>query len=268
MSTYQDGMIVVDVGNPDRHAKILKAGAEVSEIRFDDDGAERAVSNEYLRPVGMTYCVNGVELAKPTLEEPQEEDAVRLGQEAWHRLRAHSTWQDWKKVGAAHVIGRTTAMRDGHVNKPKGRSYNAAFLAWQKKFGFDLDKGDRSRLYAVMDHLAEIEAWLATVKPAERLRLNHPNSVWRRWKKATAVVDPNKPEKVSAVQKLKDSVIQLSEECARMKREIDRGGGDLWTPDDRPEVIAEIMVSKLSLYKVEKVAREMLKFAKSKKVSA
>jgi hypothetical protein len=223
--TYQDGVV-----SPDHH-------------RFDVDGAERALDS--------------------AADQNLPED-IRQGQEALRRLRDHSTWEDWKRVGRAHEAGRTTAMHDSGSNKPAGRGYNAAFHAWVKKFGFDLDKGDRARLFDVMDHLMEIEAWLETLKPAERLRLNHPSSVWRRWKKETAVVDPNKPAKVSAAQKLKD----LSEENARMKREIEKGGGDLWTPDDRPEVIAQIMASKLSAYKVEKVAREMLKLAKSKKVSA
>jgi hypothetical protein len=260
MSTYQDGMLVVDVGSPDRHAKILKAGPEVSEIRFAD-GAERAVSNDYLR------AIHDDRLDSPTLTDQNLPEDIRQGQEAWRRLRDdHSTWEDWKQVGKAHVVGRATARRN--TNKTSGRKYNEAFHAWMKKFGFDLDKGDRARLFNVMDHLVDIETWLATLKPAERLRLNHPSSVWRRWKKATAVVDPDKPEKVSAFQQWKDSVAQLSEENARLKREIDQGGGDLWTPDDRPEDIAQIMVSKLSLYKVEKVAREMLKLAKSKKVAA
>jgi hypothetical protein len=95
------------------------------------------------------------ELDNPThVGESPEITAIRRGQEAWCRLRAGLTWADWVAVGMAHVIGRTTAMRDGHINKPKGRSYNAAFSAWQKKFGFEsLDKGDRARLFDVMDHL-------------------------------------------------------------------------------------------------------------------
>jgi hypothetical protein len=228
--------------------------------------------NGYLRAIDASASSTEpieVELARPTPEEPQEEDAIRLGQEAWHRLRDYSTWEDWKKVGRAHVIGRITAMRDGHVNKPRGRSYNAAFLAWQKKFGFrDLDKGDRARLFNVMDHLAEIETWLATLTVADRLRLNHPNSVWRRWKAATAAVDPNKPPKVSLVQKLKDSNAQLEQENTRMKQEIERGGGDLWRPDDRAKDIAWIMVGKLSQNKAEQVAREILKLVKEKQKGA
>ena len=243
---------VFDVADPGRVGKIINRGPEVSEVRFDD-GAERNIPNDHLRSVETAK----VELDNPVLSaEPPVHVAVRQGQEAWQRLRSHSTWEDWKKVGAAHVIGRAEAMRDGHVNKPKGRSYNAAINAWLKKFGFyDLDSGDRTRLFNVMDHLNEIEAWLGKLLPKERLRLNHPASVWRRWKAATA--EP-KQQKVSRQQQAKDELIRLQEDNDRMRREIEDGGGDLWSPQDTPKNIARIMVNKLSKSKAEKVAREIL----------
>ena len=70
--------------------------------------------------------------------------------------------------------------------------------------------------------------------------------------------DPNSPQKVSAVQKLKDSLVNLQEENDRMRREIERGGGDLWSADDRPKDIARIIVDKLTKAKAERVAREIL----------
>jgi hypothetical protein len=116
-----------------------------------------------------------------------------------------------------------------------------------------------------MDHRNEIEAWLSKLPPRERLRLNHPASVWRRWKAATKVPDPNAPPRVSPFQKLSESVATLQEENDRMKREIARGGGDLWTPEDRPRDIAKIIVSKLTKAKAEKVAREIIAALKEAK---
>ena len=248
---------VFDVADPGRVGKIINRGPEVSEVRFDD-GAERNIPNDHLRSVETAK----VELDNPVLAaEPPVPVAVRQGQEAWQRLRSHSTWEDWKKVGAALVIGRAEAMRDGHVNKPKGRSYNAAINAFLKKFGFDgLDSGDRSRLFDVMDHQNRIEAWLGKLLPKERLRLNHPASVWRRWRAATA--EP-KEQKVSHQQKVKDELIRLQEDNDRLRREIDRGGGDLWSADDRPRDIARVILGKLSKSKAEKVAREILNALKA-----
>jgi hypothetical protein len=251
---------VFDEADPDRHGKVVNRGPEVSEVRFDD-GAERNVPNDHLRTVEAS--ANTDELDNPTHPtESPELTTIRHGQEAWRRLRAGSTWADWVAVGTAHIIGRTTAMRDGHINKPKGRSYNAAFSAWQKKFGFEgLDKGDRARLFNVMDHLREIDGWLQKLPESERLRLNHPSSIWRRWKAATS--EP-KEQKVSHQQKVKDELIRLQEDNDRMRREIEDGGGDLWNSDDRPRDIARIVIQQCkSKTKAEKVAREILKALKA-----
>jgi hypothetical protein len=202
------------------------------------------------------------ELDNPTHPAESSEVAViRHGQEAWLRLRTASTWTDWVTVGTAHVIGRATAMRDGHINKPKGRTYNAAFSAWQKKFGFEgLNKGDRSRLFDVMDHITEIEDWLQKLPEAERLRLNHPSSVWRRWKAATAA--PKDGEvKPSPYKKLQIEHMALIEERDRYKREIERGGGDLWAPEDRPRDIARVIFDKVGKTKAKTVAQAILKLA-------
>jgi len=262
--TILDTRRVYDVADPDRIGRVIRAGPEVSEVRFDD-GAERNVPNLHLRPVDASVSD---ELDNPTHpDESPEIAAIRHGQEAWCRLRAGSTWTDWVAVGTAHVIGRTTAMRDGHINKPKGRSYNAAFSAWQKRFGFEgLDRGDRSRLFDVMDHLKEIDGWLKKLPESERVRLNHPSSVWRKWKAATA--EPKEP-RISAFQKLNDSVAALQEENDRMRREIDRGGGDLWNSHDRPRDIARIVIQQCkSKTKAENVAREILKLVNGASVGS
>jgi hypothetical protein len=110
----------------------------------------------------------------------REQSAICHGQQAWHRLRHDHSWADWTQVGAAVVIGRSEAMREAAVNRPVGRRYNVLFAAWLKQFDFEnLDKADRSRLFAVMDHLEEIETWRATLTPAQRLHLNHPSAVLR-----------------------------------------------------------------------------------------
>jgi hypothetical protein len=104
----QASLRAYDVADPHRHGTIVKAGPEVSEVRFDD-GPERNIPNAHLRPVGPSVDVDD-ELDNPThpmpqpIEEPVEQVVVRQGQEAWGRLRKHSTWDDWKKVGAAHLI--------------------------------------------------------------------------------------------------------------------------------------------------------------------
>jgi hypothetical protein len=247
---------VFDVADPDRHGKVIGAGSQQSEVRFDD-GVSRIVSNAHLRSVEVPIG--------DRLDNPTKEDLIRYGQEAWNRLRDNSTFANWSFVGAAHVLGRAEAMRDAHTNKPEGRGYNAAFAAWARKFGFaDLDKGDRARLFNVMDNLKEIAAWLEKLPLKERLRLNHPSSVWRRWKAATTTPKADAEPKASPMQKLKDELVAAVEERDRYKREVERGGGDLWTPEDKPKDIARIIVGKLTRRKAESVAREILAALKEK----
>ena len=156
-----------------------------------------------------------------------DEAVVRAGQEAWCRLRSNATWDDWKQVGKAHLIGRHKAMIEADVNQPTGRRYDEAFGAWQREFGFEnLDKGDRARLFEVMGHLAKIEAWLATLTTSERLRLNHPNTVLRKWKGSTVVPDPNATPKPSPYAQLKDAHAQLIEEHHRLQQKIETADGD------------------------------------------
>jgi hypothetical protein len=248
-SAANQGKAVFDVADPGRTGKIIRVGAEVSEVRFDD-GAERNVPNVHLR------SVDELDQSSSKSEEP-EHAVIREGREAWRRVC--TSWNDWKKDGAAFVIGRATAMRDAHTNVPKGRGYNAALRAWQKKHGFEGldDTGDQTRLFRCMEHLAEIEPWLA--KPEnKKIRLDHPSAIWRRWQASLKPPVSDDEKKPSPVQKLKDELVNLQAANDRMAREIERGGGDLWTPEDRPRDIARIILGKLTKTKAEKVAREIL----------
>ncbi len=195
-----------------------------------------------------------------------DEAVVRAGQEAWCRLRSNATWDDWKQVGKAHAIGRHKAMIEAGVNQPIGRRYNDAFSAWQREFGFEnLDSGDRTRLFEVMGHLTKIEAWLATLTTSDRLRLNHPTTVLRKWKAATAVPDPTATPKPSPYAQLKDAHAQLIEENHRLQHRIEAADGDLWKATDTASDIAGVMIAALSPAKAERTAREILKKLKERK---
>jgi len=152
----------------------------------------------------------------------QEQATVRRAQDAWHRLRHDQTWDDWKELGAAHVIGRAGAMHEAGVNRPLGRRYNAAFAAWLKKLGFEnLDKADRARLFIVMDHLQEIETWRTTLTPTERLRLNHPSAVLRKWNSANAI-SRNQNCRLSPIEKCRQENSALRQEIRRLRVECER----------------------------------------------
>ena len=150
----------------------------------------------------------------------ERERVVRQGQEAWRRLKKEKSWQDWLKVGEALLVGREWAMHQAGVNRPEGKGYAMAFSEWLSRYKLDdMDKGDRARLFACMDNLGLIEQWRSTLTQTERLKLNHPNSVWRKWQKA---VEPPAQQDGTAEPRpsLRDSVVTLSEENEQLKAHI------------------------------------------------
>jgi hypothetical protein len=184
-------------------------------------------------------------------------ETVRLGQEAMARKRRG--WEDWVAIAKALQIGRADVMRELHTNEPKGRRYEKAFGDWLVAHAFkEIDKGARSRLLDCLKHTVEIEKWRAGLTDSQRFKFNHPDTVLRKWRASTVVPDPNKPRRPSPVQVRNDIIASLQEEVDRYKAEIERGGGDLWSPEDTPKAIAEIMLLKLSKSKAEKVARAIL----------
>jgi hypothetical protein len=200
------------------------------------------------------------------LDDPtdQAQATILRAQQAWHRLRHAQTWEDWKEVGAALLIGRSGVMHDVSVNRPIGRRYNAAFATWLKKFDFEnLDKADRSRLFGVMDHLQDIEAWRATLTPSERLRLNHPSAVWRKWKSAHANAQ-NQDSRLSPIEKCRQEKRALKQEIVRLRRKCERLDGDRWQSADRPDEIATVLLAKLSANKAAAVAGAILKALEGK----
>jgi hypothetical protein len=145
------------------------------------------------------------------MREDERDRVVRQGQEAWRRLKKEKNYGDWIKVGEAHLVGREWAMHQAGTNEPRGKGYNMAFGEWLTKNKFnDMDKGDRSRLFEVMDNLVLIEDYRQTLTLTERLKLNHPNAVLRKWKNA---IRPE-PEPGSEPKKptLRDENVRLSEE--------------------------------------------------------
>jgi hypothetical protein len=116
----------------------------------------------------------------------QPSDPIKAGQQAWARLQAHQTWEDWMAVGFALAEGRTKAMAAAKTNQPRGSCYNKIYSGWLGARGFDLGKSTRARLLECTENIGAINAWLQTLKADKRLKLNHPTTVLSAWKRSTA----------------------------------------------------------------------------------
>ena len=194
--------------------------------------------------------------------QPMLHECILAGQEAWHRLSSGHTRQDWLLVGKALQLLRVEAMLTAHVNKPEGRRYSQEFSDLLKANGFDaIDKSTRSRLLSVLDNIAKIEKWLATVPANKQLELNHPHTIWRAYQRAVVKKpDDAAAKKPSHVEKLKTSLIESQEENAKLKREVERGSS--FTRGDTARDIAGVVFRMISPSKAREVARELNRLAR------
>jgi hypothetical protein len=176
---------------------------------------------------------------------------IRDGQTCLGGLR--QSWENWIGVGRALLVGRTVSMRAAHTNKPQGRAYNETMGQWLAAYGFDkVPQTTRHDLFACMDNLDAIQTWRSNLEEADRGRWNDPGTVLNRWRRSQAAEPRQKHNG------LRQRLAERETELARLRREVERGGGDLWAPEDRAEDIAAVMVKRLSRYKAEKTARVML----------
>jgi hypothetical protein len=136
----------------------------------------------------MQYGHTTIDLPDATLGcpgQPNADDPIRRGQEAWRRLNEQHTRADWFTLGEALAIGQGRAMEEAGTNRLFDRKYNQIYGVWLTNNQFDdIDKSTRCRLLKCVEHRPNIEAWIATLPPAEALKLNHPNAILRRWKAA------------------------------------------------------------------------------------
>jgi hypothetical protein len=169
-------------------------------------------------------------------------DVFGTALEAWGRLgaRAQHSFTDWLLVGTALAGIQTDAMVAADANQPFGRRYCKQFGVLLREAGLadlaGIDKGCRSRLFKVMEHRDEIEAWLATLGPARRVKLNHPGRVWGAWSKAMGL-ETTKPEPEP---KSEFSSIWKNATAEERRTALDDGGDALLFESISPEMRAKI----------------------------
>jgi hypothetical protein len=116
---------------------------------------------------------------------------------AWARVKKERKrrWSEWMIIGEGMVEGRNWAIRQAGSNGPEGKGYNLAFAEWLTRYKVDdMDKSDRAKLLQLMEERPAVEAWRADLPDEERLNLNNPTSVWRKWNATTRVKKPKSPD--------------------------------------------------------------------------
>jgi hypothetical protein len=85
-------------------------------------------------------------------------EEVALAKEAWARIQAdyRKTRDDYKFIGAKHMVGRKWALKKANKHRPEGQRYCKAFKQWLEATGMDkvLPERTRERLLWIMENLA------------------------------------------------------------------------------------------------------------------
>jgi hypothetical protein len=115
------------------------------------------------------------------------EDQIAAARDAWVRIcrRGQTTFDDWVLIGRAVAIGRAECLKIAGSNRPFGKKYTAAMGLWLANAGLDgIHQQERYWALKIVDNIAEIEAWRATLDDAGRRHFNHPQSIWTHWRRS------------------------------------------------------------------------------------
>jgi hypothetical protein len=193
-----------------------------------------------------------------------EHDAVVRGRAAWERLKDGRSWDDWMMTGEAVLIGRSECLGATHTNDLNSKRYRDAFSEWMEVNGFgEMDKGERARLFECLDNRAAIEAWRATLTGPERRRLNHPQSVLRRWRARTvegrATVTSDRPSKNQIIAAQEERIDELEAQTSKVP------GDQYDLKTTNPSEIARIIIEATTLDRVEALIKQLDRLVKSVK---
>jgi hypothetical protein len=115
-----------------------------------------------------------------------EQRTIRAGVDAWESVTKSESFEAWKKIGAALVIGKTHALKASGARQAWGKTYGTAFSQWIKRHRFErMPPPTRSVAIELHENISAIEKWRATLPERQRRQLIHPLSVTRRWRAAT-----------------------------------------------------------------------------------
>jgi hypothetical protein len=129
-------------------------------------------------------------------------------------LRKHESIERWREVGQSACDLQAAAMEMADTNKPTGAGYNRAWkkLADHVQHIRDMPTPERTHAMWLASQWEPVNTWLCTLASNERLRLNHPSAVRRRYDLAHKVPgnDQDRPESTRV--KLQDQITKLTEE--------------------------------------------------------
>jgi hypothetical protein len=177
------------------------------------------------------------------------------------RLKRGQSWDDWQSIGTFLNIGRNKSMLRAGTNEPIGARYIKAFSEWMGQYEWigDIDKATRTHAMWCIDHLPELVKLRENMGLTQRLTANHPTTMRRRWEKAQKELDKPKSETKpeTRVQKIERELEAVAAERDKWKREAEKDGSLFDLKQDTAGLIAKVIVSHVSPYKVGEILKAL-----------
>jgi hypothetical protein len=102
--------------------------------------------------------------AREAAERAAEVRTIRAGRDAWQLIGKAESFESWRAIGSALLIGKQHALMVSGANAPWGRNYTHAFNRWAKQFGFvGMAASVRSVAVELAEYLPAIEQWRETL---------------------------------------------------------------------------------------------------------
>lgn len=160
------------------------------------------------------------------------------GENALARINEHVKLliHDWRAVGTALGDMQREAMRQAGIQRPVGRSYNAAWatLAADHPRLAKLEKEIRHHAMWLADHWEAVEAWHAELGEEVQRMINHPATIHRRFDRDHPMPRKAAKEGLGAPDLGDDDETDNDDETE--KREVyGLGDGDRDDDDDRDD---------------------------------
>jgi len=158
---------------------------------------------------------------------PTRREKLETGEAAMKWLHRGESIERWRDVGDAANELQAVAMDCARTNKPTGKGYNKAWaeLAGHVPHIRDLNSTTRTHASWMATNWEAVSRWLHTLSAEERMKLNHPTAIRRRYDAAHRAPDDNgnAAATLSPTAQAKATIAQQAVEIDRLRRMADAG---------------------------------------------
>ena len=163
------------------------------------------------RPVSLPHLplpdISEIE-AKETAARFAECRVIREGLDSWREIKSVGSFENWKKVGAALLIGKRRALFVTGANRAWGRNYSREFNQWIIEHSFDhMPAPTRSVAIELAENAQAITAWRNSLPEKQRRRLINPQSVVKRWRASQLQSDSCRPSDKPSPDPQRDAMV-------------------------------------------------------------